>query len=491
MRNGWMAFLLASLALAGCLGGDTDGDDGDDGAVPATAPGGCAVDRPAVVHGVDGQPAPGGAALQVPAPSPCEYRLGVGTFEPTIGVDSAGSVYYYPASGLGLPAPVSMARSTDEGQTWDIITPGTAGVATHPYSQDPYLYLDPDTDRIFAEDLLLVPPTCGMMSFSDDGGETWMHTQSGCAQVDHVTLFAGPPVTSTTIGYPNVVYRCAISGGALAGASTMVTCQRSIDGGMTWLAPGAPPWVFAPGATTGIVPGSCSGGNGHGFVDEAGIVYLPRGHCGQPELAISRDEGMTWTTVQVSDRGNACTSADFCEHDAGVGMDADGHLYYAWVGGDRLPYVVRSDDGGATWGTPRMVGPPGLNEAALIQMAVGKTGHLVLAYYGTHTGPGAPFDDYSQTTWNATMAIITDAHTDTPTVYTATINPPADAMIRGACGPLRCDAAFDFIDVRIGPDGTPWAAFADGCFEACNGGEGPDGNEAVVGRLWGGPHLTA
>ena len=29
-------------------------------------------------------------------------------------------------------------------------------------------------------------------------------------------------------------------------------------------------------------------------------MFLPRGHCGQPWLAISDDEGMSWRTTQVS-----------------------------------------------------------------------------------------------------------------------------------------------------------------------------------------------
>ena len=32
-------------------------------------------------------------------------------------------------------------------------------------------------------------------------------------------------------------------------------------------------------------------------------VYLPRDYCSQPWLAISRDEGLTWETVQVAKNG--------------------------------------------------------------------------------------------------------------------------------------------------------------------------------------------
>lgn len=469
------AALLACLVLAGCLIGP--GDDSQANVEPEILPDlppGCD-DRLPVHHKAGAVPADG------PRLFGCFHRIGTGSAEPSIGIDSQGAVYYYPASALGLPSTVQMGRSTDEGATWEILTPNLAGVPTHPYSQDPLLYLDPTTDRIFAEDLLLVPPTCGMMSISDDGGDSWTHTQAGCLQTDHVSLFAGPPATSTTLGYPNVVYRCAISGGALAGTSTMVTCQRSIDGGISWLPPGTSPWIFLPGAAK-PAPGACDGGNGHGIVGADGTVYLPRGHCGDPQLAISTDEALTWTVVQVSDLGNAC-GGGLCEHDAGVGIDSAGNVYYAWVAADGLPYVARSDDGGFTWGEALMLAPPGVNEAALIQMAVGGEGELAFAYLATTTGPGSVEGDHSDTFWGAYMTIAQNAHLD-PTFTTLVLNETDDPLVRGRCGPLRCGAVFDFIDVRIGPDGTPWAPFVDGCLTRCE--EGPsDGQEAVTGRVWG------
>jgi hypothetical protein len=46
-------------------------------------------------------------------------------------------------------------------------------------------------------------------------------------------------------------------------------------------------------------------------------------------------------------------------------------------------------------------------------------------------------------------------------------------------------AVFDFIDVVIGRDGTPWSAFVDGCPEQTCSGMG----QGIVGRLVGGPKL--
>lgn len=482
MKAGWG--LVSLVALSACLGGVRDVDEVLDLVPPVVElPPGCDATRPSVAYR-------GGEAVaaDVPPPLPCVSYIGTASFEPNVGVTSEGTVFMYPASALGLPAPVSIARSRDEGATWQILTPNVAGQPTHPYSQDPHMYVDPTTDRLFAEDLLLVPPPCGMMSISDNEGDTWAHTQSGCMVMDHVTLFSGPPVTSTTLGYPNVVYRCAISGGALAGFSTMVQCQRSIDGGRTWLPPGAPPFVFPPGAAAAA--GGCAGGNGHGTTNSEGRVFLPRGHCGQPWLAISDDEAVTWRTVQVSDHGMRCVGAGAgnCEHDAGVGEDPAGTLYYAWVTRDRLPVLSRSIDGGATWSEPVDAGFPGLVEATHLQMAVGGEGKVAIVYYGTTTSPGAPWTgNYNDTYWNAFLVASFDADTETPTFHVATLNDPADPLIRGECGSVRCQELFDYIDVRIGPDGTPWVALVDGCFDECE--LANQESRALVGRAWGGPSL--
>ncbi|HUR26404.1 MAG TPA: exo-alpha-sialidase [Candidatus Thermoplasmatota archaeon] len=488
--------LCLALLLSGCFGGNGDGD-GEDSAdqtrdpVPVAHPPGCDPTRTALAHHTDGRPAASSLSIV-----PCMGKIGTASFEPTLGITSDGAVYMYPAAPLGLPETVNVARSADQGASWDLIAPGAGGVPTHPYSQDPYLYVDPVTDRIFAEDLLLVPPPCGMMSFSDDGGDTWTTAQSGCAVLDHVTIFSGPAKTTPLVGYPHLVHRCAISGGALAGLSSMVACQRSADGGLTWLPPGEPAFTFVPGAATGVAPSegplaACFGGNGHGVTDADGTVYLPRGHCGQPWLAISEDEGLTWETVQVSELGNACDPSGLCEHDAGLAVDADGTVYYSWVTGDRWLMLTHSTDGGHTWSDPLNITAPGLNEVGLVQMTAGGAGKLALAYYGTSTSPRGNFDagDYEDTTWDAYMAVILDATSPDPTIHSVPVNPPGDPLIRGVCGPLRCGASFDFIDVRIAPDGTPWAPFVDGCLDACIGGEPEDGSEGLTGRLWNGPSL--
>ena len=80
---------------------------------------------------------------------------------------------------------------------------------------------------------------CSEISFSDDEGETWTTSTLNCGLQDHQNLFTGPPVTSPTVGYPNIVYTCSTQGGATI-YSLAAQCLKSLDGGLTWSPTGAP-----------------------------------------------------------------------------------------------------------------------------------------------------------------------------------------------------------------------------------------------------------
>ncbi|MBW3581711.1 MAG: glycoside hydrolase [Euryarchaeota archaeon] len=487
-----ICLLMLVVALAGC---NAPAEKRDAPEVPdKVLPPGCDPEHAAVPHLADGRVATSEVVV-----IPCLLRLGARSFEPTIGIASDGSVFVYPVRHPFPGETARMARSTDEGATWEILTPNTNEIPTHPYSLDPYLYLDPTTDRIFADDLMMAPPTCGMMSISDDDGTTWKHGPSGCAITDHVTIFAGVPTVSTTSDYPNVVYRCGNSGGGLNRYSTMVSCQRSLDGGTTWMPPGEPVFTFGPGLT-GRLPeaspiASCTGGIGHGATGASGTVFIPRGHCGQPWLAISDDEGATWERVQVSELGSRCTPFEGpggdCDHDAAVAVDAAGNVFFAWITAERWLALTHSTDGGHTWSPAQNITAPGVEEAAFVELAAGTGGRIAVAYLGTADSPRPDFelDAYATTAWDGYLALSHDALAEVPLFHSARLNPIDDPLIRGDCGPGACGRLGDFIDIRIAPDGAPWAPFVDACFEECRAGGPQDGNEGLVGRLWGGPSL--
>lgn len=502
---------------AGCFGADssTGPESGDLPGRSDLAPG-CDGNRTAIAH------QPGGIAMDWdgPLPVPCLTRTGYASGEPTIGITSSGTVFLNPALDSIQGSPVfggvrpGVAWTSDEGATWQRIVPTLASEEAQRATVDPYLYVDPATDRVFVDNLL-PSLNCSLLSWSDDEGATWDHSMAGCFETDHQTVFAGPPTTTTTLGYPNVVYRCAISAAALLTTSFASTCQSSLDGGVSWLPPGEPAFVTDPTRTGHAdVPGWCDGGVGHGHVDATGRVYVPKGWCGQPWLAMSDDQGLTWTRVQVADNGMPRSYAGTDAHEAGVGVDAEGNVYYAWIARDRLPYIAVSRDRGSTWSDPLMVGIPGLKESTHPAFAVTLEGGFAFAYIGSENSAGAPFDEgegcfpnaapcvqrylggapgYENTTWNGYITMGFGAADGTPLLLSAATNDPADPLLRGPCalGGEPCPVLYDFIDVQVAPDGTPWASFVDGCVGPCITGETMENNEAegVAGRLWNGPSL--
>ena len=98
---------------------------------------------------------------------------------------------------------------------------------------------------------------------------------------------------------------------------------------------------------------------------------------------------------------------------------------------------------------------------------------------------------YKNVTWNGYLTVTANALDVNPTFHSAPVNDPDDPFVRGTCGPIRCKAVYDFIDVVIDKGGRAWAAYVDICISACTekGATENAGNEGVVGTLIGGPRL--
>jgi hypothetical protein len=251
----------------------------------------------------------------------------------------------------------------------------------------------------------------------------------------------------------------------------------------------------------GTLAGVCTGLIGHGTVGPDGSVYLPK-TCDVPLVLVSRDEGATWQTIEIPTAlGVNTTSLGIPDHEAAVAVDGRGVVYYTWMGRDRLPYLVTSRDGGRTWSRPMMVGAPGVNEANIPAIAVTAGGRVAISYMGTTTSPGKPFpndsnclltsttcpsatDDYVDTTWNGYITVSDDPLAKNPTYTSVSVNAESDPLTVGECGPFRCQQQYDFDDVQLGADGTPWAVFSDGCDQdlICE-----SLGEAVVGHIVGLP----
>jgi hypothetical protein len=449
----------------------------------------------AVAHR-NGHAAPAPGNVPVARTSGLDHQAG----EPTLGLTPAGDIFvatgsfnWYGVAGVGMTPDI--LRSTDKGKTWDVVSPRVLDQNMTATSLDPYVLVDEvdgDAARIFTIDLTVA---CSYMSFTDDDGESWITNPLACGRPvnDHQTLFAGPPVSSPTVGYPNIVYYCWND---VASSS----CTKSLDGGISFSPTGQPAFFGYP-PDEGSDGDLCGGLHGHGVVGNDGTVYLPREYCGKPYLAISHDEGVSWTRVVV---GNVKKGVPAGGGDPSVAVDAKGNLYYTWASAkDRLPYLSVSEDGGETWTDPVMVGTPAIKESNFPTITVGAPGKIAIAYYGSTNSlyqecrkddNGCDGADYAETTWNGYLAQSTNALDANPLLFTGTINDPEDPLIVRGCGPGRCGSVWDFIDVEIGPDGIPYGVYVDGCMtkECKTRGSGPypgHVHEGLVGMLIGGPRL--
>lgn len=408
---------------------------------------------------------PGGTAVRPSAPLPVSTRSDIGreAAEPTIGVTKKGNVFVPAATfdGPGVNGITRLARteiraSYDRGRTWQTVGGGN-DFANPPTTLDPYIFVDPDTDRIFNDDLTLA---CSYLSFSDDEGKSFTENPVACGLPvnDHQSIVTGKPVRSTTSGYPNILYYCGIN--QIADTS----CARSTDGGRT----------FVPGgiAYVGINPGSenlfCGGLAGHTVTGREGEVYVPRLYCDVPTVAISEDEGTTFRQVKVSD-----VEGEPFQHESAIAIDTAGNAYYTWVGFDRLPRLAVSRDGGRTWQKELLITPPELTQANLPAIAAAGPGQVAVSFFGSandccyavdEEAPGAR--DNRQARWSTYVVTSSNALAAAPTFYSTTVDPRTDPSIKRACGPGRCGNALDFLGVIVDSTGEVWSSSVDTCTPA-------------------------
>lgn len=425
-----------------------------DPAVDGPLPAGCDATRPAVVHTFDAEVLGDRVQLGVS----CIVTTIWGAGEPSVGLTSSGNLFLYPAylapvdqletaeqfTGLGI------ARSKDQGATWDRLFSQVGPVNYHPYTADPFMFVDPFSDRVFMEDLAVPPFNCSNLSFSDDEGESWTQTLGGCAVWDHVSYGSGKPITSTTSGgYPSIVYRCAITYFATTLASEASGCQKSLDGGMLWQPPGEPAYFGSDPSGTPYVPSTCHGAAHMVSVDHRGWVWYPRAWCdGNPWVSVSKDEGATWTQYKIAD-----VEGGIAGHDTGVGVDSNGVVYYFFINNAQRPMLSLSRDDGATWSEPRDVAPPGISRASSPNLAAGGAGKVAITY-------GANLESEATTGVHAVVTVGFGVDSDRPVFQTVFSNPPDRPIAAGSCGGT-CSGQADFIVMRIGPDGQPWMSVMD------------------------------
>jgi hypothetical protein len=354
-------------------------------------------------------------------------------------------------------------RSTDGGATWLVV-----GDVVHDpkVDQDPYLWVDPLTDRVFNVPLDVA---CSWLAWSDDAGKTWdANPAVACAPPghDHQKLATVPPVQGAiTLGYPNIVYY-AYNSFLLTGLTpvdgprlgTMVA--TSIDGGRTF-SPGQV--VHASDCHRGIV--------GPPAVAPDGTAYIAKGTCQGLDVIVSRDSGKTWKTEASLDSVGALDDFAF---DAGLAVDAAGNVYVAWPGADALLYLSHSTDAGRSWSAPVRVTPEGVTATVYSSLVAGAPGKVALAYASTTRDPSgwphraSSFSD-DATVWDLRVAVLDDALAAEPQPRTLAVTDASDPLQRGCIwmrgGASDCRNLYDFVTLTQ-RDGTLYLAYTDGC-DAC------------------------
>lgn len=425
---------------------------------PAQTP--CAPQRPAIARHASGSPA------QAPTLVPCRYGTGIRAMEPSFGFAADGRILFQgwnlrdeiPG---GVPPNPIVVRSSDGGLTWEDVSP--LGPVN---SLDPVLHVDEQTGRVFSLNFQGDGQAEGStLAYTDNAGDNWTISPIGGYGFDGQSIGTGPPVSSTTLGYPNLVYHCTGTTPASSPPLTTPVCSKSLDGGLTFIPTGTLPFpimgeqdLFAVWA-------------GNPIVARDGTLYVPKRHDGQPQLAISHDEGLNWTQVQVAANGSSAQATR-------AALDADGNIYYAWTANDHLPYVAYSRDQGKTWSGSIKLSTMDVVETALPRIAAFSPGKIAVAYLGSTNAPGkSPYyaycnvllsqcvdGPYAGVNWNGYLAQIDDLFAADPVIRTATVNDPASPLFIGGCSAEgACMANLDFIDVHFDKSGFAWGAFVDDC----------------------------
>ncbi|MDB4990911.1 MAG: hypothetical protein JWN04_6089, partial [Myxococcaceae bacterium] len=351
-------------------------------------------------------------------------------------------------------------RSKDQGGHWDVILPATRGGATHGRVQ-PIMHMDADSERLLFATTTSMPSTGFNLSISDDAGETWQPSQVGTGAVDWLKFVSGPPVTSTPVGFKNVVYAAAPTPISTAFADHQQV-QRSLDGGKTWTVMGGTMLPLKP-ADNGC-PTSEWVIYGNGVVTPDGSIYLGLRRCAAVGIAISHDEGQTWTVDDLPGAKLIAYGGLFSHQSLfnlmvaePLATDSAGNLYATWNDDKDVLQLSVSRDRAVTWSTPVAIAPPGIEHTVFASAALKAPGVMAVAFYGS---------DDNQATYNAYVAETENALDAAPTFWAARLNSPQDPPLfsegfdLGYGDVLTGGDLVEIIQLKYGPDGDIWTSFA-------------------------------
>ena len=384
---------------------------------------------------------PAFATYAAPASLPNADNAG----EPSIGVNRSTGALMYQSYASTYKVTFNDA-TTPATATWSNVTPSTSV-----FNIDPILATDAGTGRTFAGGLA---GECSALSYSDNDGASWTQMGNACTgALDHETIGSGPWAGAAPLGatYSRAVYYCAQNG--------VDACATSTNGGLTFGAPVT-------------VSGACGGLHGHVKVSANGTAYVPNNNCGNVGGFKTTSNGSSWSSYTIAGQPSAARGFD-----PSVATTPDNTLYEAWArAGDYHPMVGRSTNAGGSWDRvtdlASTVSPPIV--ASTFQATVaGDNGRVAVAFLGTQTGSGVPFDNGYHGVWNLYVSYSYDGGLTWTTVK-ASDDPVQRGCIWDGGGSNACRNMLDFMDANLSKDGRVVVGYADGCIGACAGASGTE-----------------
>ncbi|HEV8360488.1 MAG TPA: hypothetical protein VGR28_08555 [Candidatus Thermoplasmatota archaeon] len=403
--------------------------------------------------------------------------------EPSVGVDHDGRLFFKTCcSG-------NVVRSVDAGATWQDVTSPLAD----PQTNDPYLWLDPATDRVINDDLVFggtfPGQGCSWATWTQLGEDApapniWEGANARfCSAVpetsfvDHQKVHTGkiPPVHVLANKIPaNDQIPQATFFAWNTGAISKIT--MSIDGGYTF------PFL------AGSAQGTCNGGL-HGRPRSApdGILLIPKRDCGNP-LALRSVNFNTWDPIEVGE--DVGTTSHRKNPD--IAIDAAGNAYMFWPSGAsgglaaEPTWLSVSHDTGATWGASIKASPPNVLSTTFHAAVAGSPGRVAVMYYGNDHTANAP-DHVRGTKWHAYITFSLNALDPDPTFVTVQLDTDSDPIQIGSISTNSDGHAeagsrnlLDFNDLVLDPTtGRVVAAYADGCTTVNNCANNPSATSGV------------
>ena len=338
---------------------------------------------------------------------------------------------------------------------WEDVTNATEGATT----LDPIGFVDrllpnvtpavKSPGRVFQSQLA---GASSITSFSDDDGNTWMQSQGSGqpAGVDHQTLGGGPYAPTDSSAVPPVVepphplYANQIYYASQDIATAFAA--RSDDGGQTF-GPGVPIYNLS----------QCGGLHGHLKVGPDGTAYVPNRGCGANQaVAVSRDNGVTWTVKPIPQSAAG-------ETDPSVGIATDNTVYFGYQNADGHPHIAVSKDHGDHWSDVD-VSQNTIQNCVFPEVVAGDGDRAAFGFLGTSTGGNYQDTANFKGVWFFYIATTLDGG-KTYTLVDGTNGDPV--QVGSICtGGTTCGSdrnLLDFNDITIDKQGRVLAAYADGC----------------------------